>query len=74
MLEEAEVPMTARIFVRFVEQSRHRQIRYSEGNRFGRAADKRERLAFRFKFQIHSRGKICVKVYWTLVRAFISSD
>ena len=62
-LEEAEGPMTrAKILMRFVEQSRHRQIKYSEGNRFGRAGDNRKRRAFsRFKFQIHSRGARSVR-------------
>ena len=36
----------AKIFMRFVKQSKHRQIRYSEGNRFGRARDNRKRQAF----------------------------
>ena len=45
----------ATIFMRFVKQSRHRQTRCSEGNRFGRAGDNRKRRALsRFKFQIHS--------------------
>ena len=47
---------------------------YNEGNKFGSARDNRKRRSFsRYKFQIHSSGKICEKVYQTLVRAFILS-
>ena len=43
----------AKILMRFVKQSRHSQIRYSEGKRFGRAGDNRKRGAFSsFKFQM----------------------
>ena len=48
------------MFMRFVKNSKHRQIRYSEENRFCRGVINRKRRAFsRFKFRIHSRGKIC---------------
>ena len=55
VLEEAEGSMRDEIFMSFVKQSRHRQISFCDGNRFGRAGDNRKRRALsRFKFQIHS--------------------
>ena len=44
----------AKIFIRLAKQSRHRQIRYSEGNRFGRAGKiERDEHLIGLSFKIH---------------------